>query len=201
MLDTNAASAYNPCRYPASGFGTPYEAIDGERTTAWHAVIEPEDRPEGPPQPGAPATEPGKAPTAPTGPTGPTARGLGETGGREGANTTTGAALCEGHATGVGLVLDLTAPQRLATVALDTSTPGMTVAVYGADTHIYALSTSTAWTDLASARQVKKQNGRITLNPASQSYSFLLVWISKAPSKATAAKAGRVAINEVELFP
>ena len=41
VLDTNAASTYNPYRYPASKFGDPSLAIDGETSTAWSAQVDP----------------------------------------------------------------------------------------------------------------------------------------------------------------
>jgi hypothetical protein len=40
LLDTNAATTYNPYNYPESGFGDPGLAIDGEPTTAWTAQIQ-----------------------------------------------------------------------------------------------------------------------------------------------------------------
>ncbi len=40
LLDTNAASVYNPYSYPASLFGDPSLAIDGEEKTAWTAQIQ-----------------------------------------------------------------------------------------------------------------------------------------------------------------
>jgi len=40
LLDTNAASAYNPYDYPASLFGDPSLAIDGEESTAWTAQVQ-----------------------------------------------------------------------------------------------------------------------------------------------------------------
>ena len=187
LLDTNAASTYNPCRYPASSFGEPYLAIDDEPTSAWHAVIEPGAHPQGP----APAR-------APTGPTGPTTRGPAETG-TGSAPTITPAELCEGHATGAGLALELVTPQRLATLALDTSTPGMTVTVYG--TSAVQLSSATAWTRLAEQRTINDRSTTITLQTASQSYRFVLLWISKAPAGATGSATGRVKVNEIELFP
>lgn len=39
LLDTNAASTYNPYAYPASQFGEPSLAIDGEESTAWTAQV------------------------------------------------------------------------------------------------------------------------------------------------------------------
>jgi hypothetical protein len=41
LLDTNAASTYNPYGYPTSWFGDPSLAIDGETSTAWTAQLNP----------------------------------------------------------------------------------------------------------------------------------------------------------------
>lgn len=41
LLDTNAASTYNPFAYPESDFGDPSLAIDGETDTAWTAQAAP----------------------------------------------------------------------------------------------------------------------------------------------------------------
>jgi hypothetical protein len=40
LLDTNAASVYNPYAYPAALFGDPSLAIDGEGKTAWTAQVQ-----------------------------------------------------------------------------------------------------------------------------------------------------------------
>jgi hypothetical protein len=40
LLDTNAASTYNPYNYPESGFGDAALAIDGEPSTAWTAQVQ-----------------------------------------------------------------------------------------------------------------------------------------------------------------
>ena len=40
-LDTNAAATYNPYGYPASEFGDPSLAIDGDASTAWTARVNP----------------------------------------------------------------------------------------------------------------------------------------------------------------
>jgi hypothetical protein len=45
LLDTNAASTYNPYTYPATLFGDPSLAIDGEAKTAWTAQVQPEKAP------------------------------------------------------------------------------------------------------------------------------------------------------------
>ncbi len=45
LLDTNAASTYNPYDLPAAGFGDPSLAIDGDPTTAWTAQVNPATAP------------------------------------------------------------------------------------------------------------------------------------------------------------
>jgi len=45
LLDTNAASVYNPYNYPASLFGDPSLTIDGEDRSAWTAAVQPEKAP------------------------------------------------------------------------------------------------------------------------------------------------------------
>jgi len=45
LLDTNAASTYNPYSYPAARFGDPSLAIDGEAKTAWTAQVDPASAP------------------------------------------------------------------------------------------------------------------------------------------------------------
>jgi hypothetical protein len=41
MLDTNAAQTYDPYSYPATNFGDPSLAIDGDNTTGWTATVDP----------------------------------------------------------------------------------------------------------------------------------------------------------------
>jgi hypothetical protein len=45
LLDTNAASVYNPYAYPAALFGDPSLTIDGEAKSAWTAQVQPEKAP------------------------------------------------------------------------------------------------------------------------------------------------------------
>jgi hypothetical protein len=45
LLDTNAASTYNPYDDPASWFGDPSLAIDGDTSTAWTAQVDPATAP------------------------------------------------------------------------------------------------------------------------------------------------------------
>lgn len=45
LLDTDAASTYNPYDYPPAGFGDPALAIDGEALTAWTGQVQPSSAP------------------------------------------------------------------------------------------------------------------------------------------------------------
>jgi hypothetical protein len=45
LLDTDAASTYNPYNYPEAGFGDPALAIDGEALTAWTGQVQPSSAP------------------------------------------------------------------------------------------------------------------------------------------------------------
>jgi hypothetical protein len=45
LLDTNAATTYNPYNYPESSFGDPALAIDGEPSTEWTAQVQPHSFP------------------------------------------------------------------------------------------------------------------------------------------------------------
>ncbi len=152
LLDTNAASTYNPYGYPVSWFGDPALAIDGDHSTAWTAQVNP-------------ATAPNMA---------------------------------------VGLLIDLKSKQRVSSLELITSTPGMTVQVYGARSHTAPTSiTDPAWVPLSGPKVPKKKNLRLSLRRDKQTFTFIDLWISKAPSASvgTAEAPGDVAVNEVELFP
>jgi hypothetical protein len=149
LLDTNAASTYNPSALPASNFGDPSLAIDGESATGWTALVD--------------------AASAPK--------------------------------MAVGLAIDLRTPQRLGAIALVTSTPGMTVQLYGsAAGTLPAAITDPAWARLSSAVIEKKRRIRLTLSQPKRAFRFALLWISKAPA-GSAGSARRVSINEIELFP
>ena len=151
-LDPNAASTYNPYGYPASEFGDPSLAIDGDTSTAWTAQVNP-------------AVAPRMA---------------------------------------EGLVIDLKSARRLSAVGLVTSTPGMSVQVYGANGSAPPTSiTDPAWTQLSAYLVVKKHNDRIKLQSSTKAFRFITLWISKAPAaSAGAAQAPtHVAVNELELFP
>jgi hypothetical protein len=151
LLDTNAATPYNPYNYPASWFGDPSLAIDGDTSTAWTAQVNPASAP----------------------------------------------AMAE------GLLLDLKAKLKIAVLQLVTSTPGMTVQVYGASTKTVPASiTDPAWVPLSAFKVVKKKHVRLKLRDSKKAFTYITLWISKAPESAigTATAPGHVDINEVELF-
>ncbi len=152
LLDTNAASTYNPYGYPASDFGDPSLTIDGEPSTGWTAQVE--------------------------------------------------AAVAPKMADGV--LLDLKSPRRLAALVLITSTPGMTIQVYGANGPTPPTSiTDPAWTKLSPALVEKARHLRLTLRDSKKAFRFVTLWISKAPaaSVGTPQAPGHVSVNEIELFP
>jgi hypothetical protein len=103
-----------------------------------------------------------------------------------------------------GLVIDLKGARRLSAVGLITSTPGMSVQVYGANGSAPPASiTDLAWTQLSAYLIAKKHNGRIKLQSSTKAFRFIALWISKAPaaSVGTPQAPGHVAVNELELFP
>jgi hypothetical protein len=150
VLDTNAASTYNPYSYPASDFGDPSLTIDGDTSTAWDAQV-----------------EPAKAPN-----------------------------MAE------GLLVDLKSREKLGSLNIVTSTPGMVVQIYGTSSQTAPTSiTDTAWVPLSHARALKKKHAHIVLKDSTKAFNFITVWISKAPPTSTAQAPGHVSVNEVELFP
>jgi hypothetical protein len=152
LLDTNAASTYNPYDLPAAGFGDPSLAIDGDPTTAWTAQVNP-------------ATAPKMA---------------------------------------EGLLINLKSPQHLSTAVVVTSTPGMTIQVYGAGTSVPPTSiTDSAWVTLSASIVDKKKDLRIALHHSTRAFRFVTLWISQAPAASigTEQAPGHVNVNELELFP
>jgi hypothetical protein len=154
VLDTNAAITYNPYGYPASEFGDPSLAIDGDTSTAWTAQVNPAVAPK----------------------------------------------MAE------GLVIDLKTATRLSAVALITSTPGMSVQVYGANGHTLPASiTDPAWVQLSPFLVEPKRKVHIKLRDATKAFRFVTLWISKAPAFVGTAPdrvpPTHVSVNELELFP
>jgi hypothetical protein len=160
LLDTDAAETYNPYNYPASNFGDPSLAIDGDTTTGWTAQVEPTVAPK----------------------------------------------MAE------GLAIDLHTARKLAALAISTSTPGMTIQVYGANSATLPTSiTDPSWVTLSPSRVDAKKHLRIKFGGATQAsklaakkpYRFVVLWISAAPaaSVGTPQAPGHVSVNELELFP
>jgi hypothetical protein len=152
LLDTDAASTYNPYSYPESEFGDPRLATDGEAGTGWTAIVQP-------------AVAPKMA---------------------------------------VGLMIDLKAPQRVGSLTMITSTPGMTVQAYGANGEAPPSSiTDPAWTPLSPPFDAKNRKTHLKLRNSQHAFRFVVVWINQAPASAvgTPQAPGHVAIDELELFP
>jgi len=152
VLDTNAASTYNPYSYPASWFGDPSLTIDGDTATGWSAQVDP-------------AVAPRMA---------------------------------------EGVLITLRTARKLSALELVTSTPCMTVQVFGAKGHTAPASiTDPAWVPLSRSRVVKKRHVRISLRRSKKAFSLVTLWISRAPAASigTAEAPGQVRVNELELFP
>jgi hypothetical protein len=160
LLDTNAASTYNPYNYNPANFGDPSLAIDGDSSTGWTALVEPTVAPK----------------------------------------------LAE------GLIVDLNTSRKLSALALTTTTPGMTIQVYGANSSTPPASiTDPAWVALTPSLTDGKRHTRIKLGgtapaiaqAAKKPYRFIVLWISQAPASAvgTPQAPGHVSVNELELFP
>jgi hypothetical protein len=103
-----------------------------------------------------------------------------------------------------GLVIDLKTAKRLSAVELITSTPGMSVQVYGANGKTLPASiTDPAWVPLSSYLVQQKKKTHIKLRDSTKAFRFVTLWISKAPAASigTPTAPGHIAVNELELFP
>jgi hypothetical protein len=151
LLDTNAASTYNPYNYLASNFGDPSLTVDGDASTGWTAIVDP-------------ATAPKMA---------------------------------------EGVLIDLKTRRRFASVRLTTSTPGMSVELYGANGKAAPNSIiDPAWVPLSRSRLIDKKHLTIKLRDSKRAFRFITLWISRAPaaSLGTPQAPGHVSVNELELF-
>ena len=103
-----------------------------------------------------------------------------------------------------GVVIDLKTARKLSALVLVTSTPGMTVQVYGANGKALPGSiTDSAWVGLTPGVQEKSKHARLKLHKPGKAFRFVTLWISKAPgsSVGTSQAPGHVSVNELELFP
>jgi hypothetical protein len=102
------------------------------------------------------------------------------------------------------VLIDLKSAMKLASLKLVTSTPGMTVQVYGANVRTAPTSiTDKAWVALSHSLVLAKKHARIKLRDSKKAFRFLTLWISRAPaaSVGTPQAPGHVSVNELELFP
>jgi hypothetical protein len=103
-----------------------------------------------------------------------------------------------------GLLIDLKSEQRVSVLQLVTSTPGMTVQVYGTAAREAPTSiTDPAWVPLSAPKLARKRTTRLALRDSKKAFEFVVLWISSAPKSAigTPEAPGHVAVDEVELFP
>jgi hypothetical protein len=103
-----------------------------------------------------------------------------------------------------GLVIDLKSPRKLSALALVTSTPGMTIQVYGANGKTLPTSiTDHAWVKLTPNLLEKSKHPRLKLKAPKKAFRFVTLWISGAPASSvgTPQAPGHVSVNELELFP
>jgi hypothetical protein len=101
-----------------------------------------------------------------------------------------------------GLLIELKSKVKLSALELITSTPGITVQVFGANTPTAPSSiTDKAWVALSHSRTIKKKHAHIVLKDSTKAFTFITLWISKAPASSTPQAPGHVSVNEIELFP
>ena len=103
-----------------------------------------------------------------------------------------------------GVVIDLKSTKKLSSVKLVTTTPGITVQIYGAKADTLPTSiTDPAWVPLSRSLTIKKRHAKLGLQHTDKAYRFVTVWISGAPASSvgTPEKPGKVTLNEIELFP
>jgi hypothetical protein len=103
-----------------------------------------------------------------------------------------------------GLLIDLKSKQKLGVAQIITSTPGITIQLYGAKAQTAPTSiTAPEWIPLSAPKLMKKKRLRITLRHSKEAFTFITLWISSAPQSAvgTAQAPGHVDVNELELFP
>jgi hypothetical protein len=103
-----------------------------------------------------------------------------------------------------GIVIDLKSPRKLSALELITTTPGMTIQVYGANNPKLPTSiTDHAWVKLTPNMVEKSRHLRLTFRGPRKAVRFVTLWISRAPASSvgTPQAPGRVSLNEIELFP
>jgi RNA polymerase subunit RPABC4/transcription elongation factor Spt4 len=103
-----------------------------------------------------------------------------------------------------GLALDLKTARHLGTLELHTSTPGMTLEVFGANASaIPATIVDPAWKKLTPSHLVKKKTATIRLGTGGKAFRFIVLWLTMAPESAvgTPTAPGHISIGEVVPYP
>jgi hypothetical protein len=101
-----------------------------------------------------------------------------------------------------GVLVNLKSGQKISKLKLITSTPGMTVQIYGVHgAKLPSSITDPAWITLSHSQVIKKRRATIKLRDSSRSFTYITLWISKAPATSTPEAPGHVSVNEIELFP
>jgi hypothetical protein len=98
-------------------------------------------------------------------------------------------------ATKAGLVVDLKPAQAVEAIILATTSPGMTVEVYGAVGTLPTRIGDPAWIHLASRSDIKAQ-ARLDLSAHGHEFDHLLIWITHAPP---GVNAGALTISELSV--
>jgi hypothetical protein len=210
VLDTNAAATYNPFNYPATDFGDPRLAIDGDATTSWTATVNPAVAPKmaagllvNLKQPTSVAklslvtSTPGltiqvyatEAKTPPANITPPSTKP---------SSSLSPSALPPTETLGNAGAPPSTAPTNTPTAnnaptANNEPAPGQ-----GTGTEA---GKEAKWTKLTGSHEVKTRKATIKLKHANKRYRFILIWIPKAPAGlvGTVQAPATVDLNEVVL--
>jgi hypothetical protein len=102
-----------------------------------------------------------------------------------------------------GLVFNLNTAQKLSSLELITTTPGITVQVFGSNGKTVPPTISDpGWSKLSSIVVAKTRHFKIKLK-STKAFRLVTLWISKVrtASVGTLQAPGHVSVNEVELFP
>jgi hypothetical protein len=95
-----------------------------------------------------------------------------------------------------GIAIDLHSARRLGSMEIDTTSPGTSIEIYGANGSAPpATITDPGWTKLNAGHVLKKRKATLKLHSGSASYRFVVVWLTKAPAGAKV-----VSLNELSLF-
>ena len=104
-----------------------------------------------------------------------------------------------------GVAIDLKSAKKLSAVKLVTSTPGMTLQVYGANTQTAPASiTDKAWVPISHSLTIRKRRARVALQSPGQDLQVHRRVDQRSasnPAVGTPEAPGKVTLNEIEVFP